>query len=122
MIYAIVLFVGGLLPTFLGILCKIIPFLTWMRAYGPKVGRGPTPAASALTHPALERWAFRILAIALVPLVAGAWLLNAAWLTAGAWLLGLAIGLFLSDMLGVLSHLRAKDAAVSPAAQNPTAK
>jgi len=106
MIYAILLFVGGLLPAFAGMLCKIVPFLTWMRAYGPKVGRVPTPAAGALTRPGWERWAFALMSGATLPLTAGAWLLHPRLLSAGVWLLAAGVALFLFDMLGVLKHLR----------------
>ena len=105
MVYAIVLIAGGLLPLFTGMLCKIVPFLTWMRAYGPKVGRGPTPAAGAMTNPRLENWAFALQGIAIVPLVIGAWLLNDWLLAIGACLLAAGVAAFLADMLGVLRHL-----------------
>ena len=106
MVYAVVLFAGGLLPAIAGMLCKIVPFLTWMRAYGPKVGRASTPAAGALTNPRLEKSAFALQALAVVPLAAGAWLLNPVLLRIGAWLLAAGLGLFLANMLGVLRHLR----------------
>ena len=105
MVYALVIFAGGLLPAIAGMLCKIVPFLTWMRAYGPKVGKGTTPSAGSLTRPRLERWALGIQGVALLPLLAGAWLLNDAMLRAGAVLLALGTGLFLADMVGVLMHL-----------------
>ena len=50
MFYAVLIVFGGLLPCLAGMMCKIVPFLTWMRAYGPRVGRGPTPAASTLAR------------------------------------------------------------------------
>lgn len=106
MTYAMLLFAGSLLPIFTGMLCKIVPFLTWMRAYGPKVGRVPTPAAGALVSPRLESWAFALQAVALVPLAVGVWTLNTPTLAAGAWLLALSVGLFAADMIGVLKHLR----------------
>jgi hypothetical protein len=104
-VYGVALFVGGLLPAIAGMMCKIVPFLTWMRAYGPKVGRVPTPAAGALTHPRLEWAAFPGMGIAAVLLAAGAWLLSSTLLTAGAWLLAAAVALFLVDMTAVLKHL-----------------
>src|SRR4026209_407587 len=72
MVYAVLVIVGALLPVIAGLMCKIVPFLPWMRAYGPKVGRGPTPAAGALARPRLERWAFGLQLVALGPLAAGA--------------------------------------------------
>jgi hypothetical protein len=105
MVYAVVLFAGGLLPAIAGMMCKVVPFLTWMRAYGPNVGRVPTPAAGALTRPRLESWAFVLQGLAVVPLTAGAWSLNMTLLRAGAWILAAGIALFLVDMLGILKHL-----------------
>jgi hypothetical protein len=105
MVYAVILFGGGLLPTITGMMCKIVPFLTWMRAYGPKIGRGPTPAAGALTQPRLETVAFLLQSAATVPLAIGAWSLSVPVLALGAWLLAVSVGLLLADMLGVLKHL-----------------
>jgi hypothetical protein len=119
MVYAVLVFIGGLLPVISGMLCKIVPFLTWMRAYGPKVGRVPTPAAGALTQPRLETWAFALQGIAAAPLLAGAWSLNISLLTIGAWLLAAGVGLFLFDMLGVLKHLWWPSIGATPIASKP---
>jgi hypothetical protein len=105
MIYAVLVFFGGLLPAIAGMLCKIVPFLTWMRAYGPKVGRMPTPAAGALSRPRLEIAAFGLQGLAIVPLVLGVWIENETALRCGAWLLAAGVALFLADMVGVLRHL-----------------
>ena len=105
MVYAVLIFFGGLLPVFTGMMCKIIPFLTWMLAYGPKVGRSPTPAAGALAHPRIERWGFALQTIAVAPLIAGAWTLNSALLSLGTILLAAGVALFLANMAGVLRHL-----------------
>jgi hypothetical protein len=117
MVYAVLVVGGGLLPCIAGMMCKIVPFLTWMRAYGPKVGRGPTPAASALTRPRLETWAFAFQGIALLPLLAGTWLMNLMLLRLGAWLLAAGVILFLTDMLGVLRHLWRPPAPASPSSR-----
>lgn len=106
MAYAIMLFAGGLLPCFTGMLCKIVPFLTWMRAYGPRVGREPTPAASALSLPRMEQWSLALQHAAALPLVVGAWILEVAWLRAGAWLLAAATVLYVVNHAAVLRHLR----------------
>ncbi len=105
MIYAVLVFAGGLLPAIAGMMCKIVPFLTWMRAYGPKVGRMATPAASSLTRPKLETWAFGLQGVAVLPLLAGVWTTYVPLLCAGAWLLALGVALFLWDMVVVLNHL-----------------
>lgn len=120
MVYAVLVFAGGLLPVFAGMLCKIVPFLTWMRAYGPKVGRVPTPAAGALTNARLESWGLGLQSAAILPLAAGAWFLNQPLLCAGAWLLAVGVALFLFDMIAVLKHLWRPITISAPAASKPT--
>lgn len=105
MVYGVLGLAGGLLPCIAGMMCKIVPFLTWMRAYGPHVGRMPTPPAGALALPALERWGLALQLAAVVPLLIGTWTLSAGWLRGGVWLLALGVAFFLGDMLGVLRHL-----------------
>lgn len=105
MIYAILVLLGGLLPCIAGMMCKIVPFLTWMRAYGPRVGRGPTPSANTLNHPRLERWGLALQHLAVAPLLVGAWTLDERWLRMGTWVLAAGVLLFVTDMLGVLRHL-----------------
>jgi hypothetical protein len=118
MVYAMLIFLGGLLPVFCGMMCKVIPFLTWMIAYGPKVGRMRTPAAGELTRPRIELWGLVLQAAAVVPLIAGVWILSVPLLTAGAFLLAGGVGLFLANMAGVLRHLR-QPAIVAPFAVTP---
>ncbi len=105
MAYAVLVFAGGLLPCFTGMLCKIVPFLTWMRAYGPRVGREPTPAASALSQPHLERWSLGLQHAAALPLLVGVWNLQVGWLRAGAWLLAAGTALYAVNQTLVLRHL-----------------
>jgi hypothetical protein len=105
MVYAVLMVAGGLLPCIAGMMCKIVPFLTWMRAYGPRVGRGPTPSAGALTHPGIERWGLGLQFAAVAPLLFGVWRLNESWLLAGVWMLAAGTLLFVADMLAVLKHL-----------------
>lgn len=106
MIYAVLIVFGGLLPCLAGMMCKIVPFLTWMRAYGPKVGRSRTPSAGALTHARLEIWGLTLQQVAALPLVVGAWTLQESWVRDGAWVLAAGVALFVTDMVGVLRHLR----------------
>jgi len=105
MIYALLGLFAGLLPCVTGMMCKVVPFLTWMRAYGPLVGRFRTPPAHSLTRPWLERWGLALQQLAVIPLLLGAWRLDLAWSQWGAWLLAAGVLLFLTDMLGILKHL-----------------
>ncbi len=52
--YGVIAILGGVLALVQGMLCKIIPFLVWMRIYGPRVGRQRTPVAAALGRPTCE--------------------------------------------------------------------
>lgn len=105
MVYAGLLLAGGLLPMIAGMMCKIVPFLTWMRAYGPRVGRGPTPAAGSLGKPRLETWAFALYTLALFPLVVGLWSLHLPLLRVGTWLIVAGAAALLVDIFAVFSHL-----------------
>ena len=105
MVYAILVLVGGLLPCIAGMMCKVVPFLTWMRAYGSKVGRGPTPSAVSLTQPRMERWGLALQGAATIPLLAAIWTLNELLLRLGVGMLAVGVALFALDMLGVLRHL-----------------
>lgn len=113
-IYALCGILGGLLPCIAGMMCKVVPFLTWMRVYGPLVGRRPTPPAHSLTQPHLERWGLGLQQLSVLPLLAGAWLLNDFWLRLGTSLLAVGVILFLMDMAGVLKHLWFPAAAPAP--------
>lgn len=117
--YALIVFLGGLLPVFAGMLCKIVPFLTWMRAYGPKVGREPIPTAGALSHLRVESWSLCLQAVAVVPLVVGACTLKPGFLLAGAWLLAAGVALFLGNALAVLRHLWSPQCARAPGSLLP---
>ena len=104
-VYGVLLVGGALGPAVLGMLGKIVPFLVWMRAYGPRAGRQPVPAATALGSPRLERaWLaahFAGLAGLLVGLQAGA----PTWLAAGAIVLAAAAACQLLNLGLVLQHL-----------------
>jgi hypothetical protein len=118
-VYGLLIIFGGLLPAISGMMGKIVPFLTWMRAYGPKVGRAPTPPATSLSSPRLERAGLTLQAVAVVPLVAGAWLLNVSLLRVGTGVLAIGSSLFLANMIGVLRHLWRSTPAPTPKAPEP---
>lgn len=104
-IYALLGIVGGLLPCVAGMMCKVVPFLTWMRAYGPKVGRGYAPPAHSLTRPRVERLGLALQQGSVLLLLAGVWRMDDFWLHAGVWVLAAGVVLFLYDMFCVLKHL-----------------
>lgn len=70
--YGTIAVLGGVLMAVEGMLCKIVPFLVWMRVYGPQVGRGPVPQATTLGLSRCEHaWVF-LHAASIVSLGAGA--------------------------------------------------
>lgn len=103
--YAAVVIPGALSLTVLGMLCKIVPFLVWMRVYGPRAGRQQVPLATMLGSKRLEHAWLAMHGAALLLLIAGL-LAGRAVLTAGGCAaLLVAVGLFLGNMLRVLAHL-----------------
>lgn len=103
--YGFVVIVGGLSFSVLGMLAKILPFLVWMKAYGPRVGREPVPAATALSSRRLEEFWFCAHLLALACLLAGVLTETRALTTAGGVLLVAGAALWLGNAARVLSHL-----------------
>lgn len=97
--YGVILIPGALSLMVLGMLCKIVPFLVWMRAYGPKVGKQPVPIATVLASRSLEYLWLVLHLIGLALLVAG-------FAVAGGIALAVASAFFLANILRVLAHLR----------------
>jgi hypothetical protein len=52
--YGVLLIPGALSLMILGMTGKILPFLIWLRAYGPHLGQRPVPLATKLGWPRLE--------------------------------------------------------------------
>jgi hypothetical protein len=107
--YGLVVVVGGLSLTVLGILAKILPFLVWMKAYGPRVGRAPVPVATALSSRRMEDVWFAVHLIGLAAMLAGALLENRTWTLAGSGLLAAGALVWLGNAARILGHLRARD-------------
>ncbi len=49
--YGVTVVAGALSLMVMGMLCKIVPFLVWMKVYGPRAGRQPVPLAGSLGSP-----------------------------------------------------------------------
>lgn len=103
--YGVVAVLGGVLLCVEGMLGKIVPFLVWMRVYGPRVGRAPVPKAAELGWARAERvwvWAH---VIGVLLLAAGAAMGRDVLLDGGAWVFALgqlAIG---ASLARVARHL-----------------
>lgn len=104
--YGLLIIVGGLSLAVLGMLGKILPFLVWMKAYGPRVGRAPVPVATTLSSKPLEHAWLASHLVGLLGLALGA-ATSAVWpACAGGALLLLAALLALGNAARVLLHLR----------------
>lgn len=104
-VYGTAVIAGALGLMVSGMLCKIVPFLVWMRTYGPRAGRQPVPLATALGSKPLERaWlALHLAGLALV--LAGQLVSNVPAVTAGAWLIAAAVALFGVNVVRIARHL-----------------
>jgi hypothetical protein len=104
--YGVIAIVGGVLATVQGMLCKVVPFLVWMRVYGPRVGRQPTPQAAALGRPALERAWITLHFTGVVLLAGGAAMANLFVLAVGAGAFAAGQIALLGSLGAVARHLR----------------
>ena len=57
--YAVVVLGGWVSLTIVGMMLKIVPFLVWYRAYGPRAGREPVPTLAQLSWPRAEATGLR---------------------------------------------------------------
>ena len=108
MSYGVVVVGGALALMVMGMLCKIVPFLVWMRAYGPRVGRQPVPPAHTLGHPVWERVWLGLHVCGVGSLAVGVWMDSAAGMRVGAWLLAGGVFFFVMNAVRIVAHLRAK--------------
>lgn len=105
-VYGVAIIGGGLSFMLLGMLCKIVPFLVWMTAYGSRVGREPVPLATSLGSRALESTWLAAQVVAVAALVAGV-AAGAIWLVgAGAGLQVVAVAAYLVNVARIGGHLR----------------
>lgn len=103
--YGLAVIAGGLSLAVLGMLAKILPFLVWMRAYGPRVGKAPVPLATGLASRRLEEWWLRAHLAGLVALAAGAWFDAPRTTMIGGLLLAAGAAAWLGNACRVTRHL-----------------
>jgi hypothetical protein len=96
---------GGLSLCVLGMLCKILPFLVWMKAYGPRVGREPVPVATALASRKLEYSWLGAHAGGLALLAAGLMAEAGPVAVVGGVLLAVGVACYLASAVRVAAHL-----------------
>ncbi len=104
-IYGVTLIGGALSAMILGMVCKIVPFLVWMRVYGPRAGRQPVPLATSLGSRRLEHYwlALHGAAIGVITLALG--ISSPVTLVLGTSLLAVSTLAFLGSVTRVLAHL-----------------
>lgn len=103
--YGVAVVAGALSLMVMGMLCKIVPFLVWMKVYGPRAGRQPVPLAGSLGSRPLETAWLWLHGTAFVALAAGVTWNLSALTTLGGGVYAVAVALFLADMLRVFRHL-----------------
>jgi hypothetical protein len=115
--YAALALGGWASLTISGMLLKIVPFLVWYRAYGPRVGREPVPSLPQLGWPAGEGVALGLLATGFAGLAATLWLGEPAWIRATGLLVAAGALVLAATLARVLHHLMpcARRVAVAPA-------
>ena len=120
----IVLGVGGWISlSIVGMLLKIVPFLVWHRAYGPRVGRAPVPLLGGLGWPRVERAAYALLVPGLLGLAMAVGVGESAWIrwagitvAAGALAFAVAVARVVAHALPGLHRDRAAPAPAVPRA------
>jgi hypothetical protein len=102
--YGAIAVLGGVLMAVEGMLCKIVPFLVWMRVYGPQVGRRPVPQATGLGLPRCEHaWVF-LHAVSVVLLGIGAALEQPLVVGFGAVAFAIGHGLLTASLSATAKH------------------
>lgn len=103
--YGVGLIVGAFGFMILGMLCKIVPFLVWMKVYGPRAGRQRVPQATALGSHGLEQAWVATHGIALAVVLVAICTRSHPLAAVGAGLLAFAGLIFLSNAARILRHL-----------------
>jgi hypothetical protein len=103
--WAVLVFGGWASLTIIGMLLKIVPFLVWYRAYGPRAGREPVPTLAQLSSERAERVAFLFLAPGFAALALAGWLGDPALLRAAGAAVALGALVFAATLVRVLHHL-----------------
>jgi hypothetical protein len=104
-LYGVNLIGGALSAMVLGMVCKIVPFLVWMRVYGPRAGRQPVPLATALGSRPLELSWLALHGAAIAMITLGLAIESLSTLVVGTSLLAASAVTFLGSITRVLAHL-----------------
>jgi len=103
--YAVIVLGGWVSLTIVGMMLKIVPFLVWYRAFGPRAGRERVPTLADLSWPWLEGTAYALLTGGVGLLAAAAFVGGVAGIRAAAAVLALGALAFALVLLRILGHL-----------------
>jgi hypothetical protein len=128
--YAVLALGGWASLTIAGMMLKIVPFLVWYRAYGPHVGRAPTPTLAQIGWPRAEAFAFVLLTAGMAGLALAALVGEVSVLRAAGAIVAAGALAFTATLARVLRHLGStprldalaarEGRANGPAARSPT--
>jgi hypothetical protein len=109
--------------TIAGMMLKIVPFLVWYRAYGPRAGREPVPSLPDLGWRAGEGLAWALLTTGFVTLTGALALGEVEWIRGAGFLVAAGALAFAATLGRVLHHLMpcSRRAVVAPASRAGTA-
>lgn len=101
--YALVSLLGWLVLLIIGIYYRILPFLTWLHLFGPRMGEPDLPTVADLTRPGWGWASLALLVAGLLVLVPSVAFGAADIARAGAVLFALGVGLVLAQAARVLA-------------------
>ncbi len=119
--YAMLAFGGWASLTIGGMCLKIVPFLVWYRAYGPRVGRGAVPTMARLSWPAAEGVAFVLLVTGMGALAVAAGAGDATAIRAAGLVVGAGALAFGAALARVVHHLMPCAMRPGPLTREPAA-
>jgi len=114
--YSVLVLGGWVSLTIVGMMLKIVPFLTWYSAYGERAGREPVPSLAKLGWPAAEVLAFVALAGGTVLLTAGVAIGSVPMIRVAGSFIVIGAFAFAAALARVLSHLLPAGLALTVAA------
>jgi hypothetical protein len=103
--YVVVVLGGWASLTIVGMMLKIVPFLVWYRAYGPRAGREPVPALALLSWPRFEGLAYALLTSGFALLAISVLSGDVTWIRGAGTILTFGAFAFAIALVRVLSHL-----------------
>jgi hypothetical protein len=104
-VYGFLALMGVVTFAILGMLCKIVPFLVWYHRYSHQLGRCPVPALADLYSARIQAIGYWLYLGGLLATSVAIALGHQAGVRWSCALLAAGVGLFLLNMVKVLSHL-----------------